>query len=103
VQLPQDAAKHLAVLAPRLATPAVGRQQRLHAGERFVGEFEHRACSRAGCFQGRDAIELHSRQQQNAAVVLVAIIVRVNQEDAAGRDAGEGDGACRRPAPPSCC
>jgi hypothetical protein len=41
VQLPQDAAQDLAVVAPRLATPAVGGQQRLHAGECLVGELEH--------------------------------------------------------------
>jgi hypothetical protein len=45
VQLPQDAAEDLPVVAPWLAAPAVGGQQRLHAGEGFVGELEHRVCS----------------------------------------------------------
>jgi hypothetical protein len=45
VQLPQDPAEDLAVVAPRLATPAVGGQQGLDAGEGLVGELEHRACS----------------------------------------------------------
>jgi hypothetical protein len=51
VQLPQDTAQDLLVVAPRLAAPAVGGQQRLHAGEGLVAELEHRACSWAGCFQ----------------------------------------------------
>jgi hypothetical protein len=41
VQLPQDAAQDLAVVPPGLAAPAVIGQQRLHAGECFVGELEH--------------------------------------------------------------
>jgi hypothetical protein len=42
VQPPQDAAEHLAVVAPWLAAPAVSRQQRLDAGEGLVGELKHR-------------------------------------------------------------
>jgi hypothetical protein len=42
VQLPQDPTQDLAVVAPRLATPGVGGQERLHAGEGVVGELEHR-------------------------------------------------------------
>jgi hypothetical protein len=42
VELPQDPTEDLAVIAPWLAAPAVGRQQRLHAGEGVVGELEHR-------------------------------------------------------------
>jgi hypothetical protein len=45
VQLPDDAAKDLVVVAPGFATAAVGGQQRLHAGEGLLGELEHRACS----------------------------------------------------------
>jgi hypothetical protein len=45
VQLPDDPTQDLAVLPPRLAAPAIQRQQRLHAGEGFVGELEHRTCS----------------------------------------------------------
>jgi hypothetical protein len=41
VQLPQDAAEDLAVVAPGLAAPAVGGQQGLHGGECLVGELEH--------------------------------------------------------------
>ena len=42
VQLPQDAAQDLAVIAPWLAAAAVGGQQRLHTGEGLIGELEHR-------------------------------------------------------------
>jgi hypothetical protein len=45
MQLPQDATEDLAVVAPGLATPAVGGQQRLHSDEDLVGELEHRGCS----------------------------------------------------------
>jgi hypothetical protein len=48
VELPQDATEDLAVVPPWLATPAVGRQERLHTGEDLVGELEHRGCSWRG-------------------------------------------------------
>jgi hypothetical protein len=41
VQLPQNAAQDLAVIAPWLATAAVGGQQRLYPSECLIGELEH--------------------------------------------------------------
>ena len=58
------------MVAPWLATPAVGRQQRLHAGEDPVGELEHRRLLELVAFQECDAIQPQRHQQQNAAVVL---------------------------------
>jgi hypothetical protein len=57
VELPQDPAEDLAVVAPWLATPAVGRQQRLHAREGVVGELQHRRLLELVAFQKRDAIQ----------------------------------------------
>jgi hypothetical protein len=45
VQLPHDPAEDLAVVAPWLATTAVGGQQRSYAGEGLVGELKHRGGS----------------------------------------------------------
>jgi hypothetical protein len=45
VQLPDDPAEDLAVVPPRLATPAIDGQQGLDAAEGLVGELEHRVCS----------------------------------------------------------
>jgi hypothetical protein len=42
VKLPDDPAEDLAVVAPWLATAAVGGQQRPHASECLIGELEHR-------------------------------------------------------------
>jgi hypothetical protein len=56
VQLPQDPTEDLTVVAPWLATPAVGGQERLHAGEGLVGELEH-APSPGSWTQERDAIQ----------------------------------------------
>jgi hypothetical protein len=67
VQLPQDAAQDLAVVPPRLATPAVGRQQRSHTGERLVGELEHRACS---WLVGSKSATLSSRNPNSSKVRL---------------------------------
>jgi hypothetical protein len=41
VELPQDPAEDLAVVAPGLAAPAIGGRERLHEGEGLVGELEH--------------------------------------------------------------
>jgi hypothetical protein len=73
VQLPQDAAQDLAVIAPWLASAAVGWQQRLYPGEGLVGELEHRLLL-AGDFQERDAIDPHCHQQQSAAAVLGRVL-----------------------------
>jgi hypothetical protein len=70
VQHPQDAAQDLAVVAPWLATVAVGGQQRLHASEGLVGELEHRACSGLVDLQERDATAQYRHQQPSAAAVL---------------------------------
>jgi hypothetical protein len=64
--MPRD----LTVIAPGLAPSAVGGQQRLHAGEGFVGELQHRVRSWARGVQERDPIEQHHPQQQSAAAVL---------------------------------
>jgi hypothetical protein len=45
VQLPQDPAKDLPVVAPRLATPTVDGQQGLHSSQRLVSELQHPAAS----------------------------------------------------------
>jgi hypothetical protein len=42
VQLLQDATQDLAVVAPWLATPAVGGQERFDTPERLIGELQHR-------------------------------------------------------------
>jgi len=42
MELPQDPTQDLPMIPPGLATPAVGGQQRLHAGEGLVGELEYR-------------------------------------------------------------
>jgi hypothetical protein len=70
VQLPQDAAQDLAVIAPWPATAAVGGQQRLYQSECLIGELEHRLLL-ADDFQERDAIDPHCHRQQSAAAVLV--------------------------------
>jgi hypothetical protein len=41
MQLPDDPAQHLAVVATGSATQAVGSQERSYAGECLVGELEH--------------------------------------------------------------
>jgi hypothetical protein len=45
MELPEDAAQHLAVVPPGLAPPGVGGQQRVHVGEGLVSELQHRGCS----------------------------------------------------------
>jgi hypothetical protein len=72
VQLPDDPAEDLAVVAPWLATAAVGGQQRLHPSECLIGELEHRLLL-AGDVQERDAIDPHCHQQQSAAAVLEGV------------------------------
>jgi hypothetical protein len=59
VQLPQDPAKDLPVVAPRLATPTVDGQQGLHHSERLVSELQHPAASWLVDFQERDATQRH--------------------------------------------
>jgi hypothetical protein len=41
VQLPQDPAKDLPVVAPRLTTPTVDGQHGLNSSKRLVGELQH--------------------------------------------------------------
>jgi hypothetical protein len=59
------------MVAPRLATPAIDGQQRLHARERLVGELQHHAGSWLVGFQERDATRPQYYQPPSAAVVLI--------------------------------
>jgi invasion protein IalB len=72
VQLPQDPAEDLAMVAPGLAAPAAGGQQ----GCREVHAWwvsSNTAASWLVCFLERDAIEQHHHQQPSAAAVLVSL------------------------------
>jgi hypothetical protein len=70
VQLPHDPAQDLPVIPPRLAAPAVGGQQRLHASKRLIGELPHRLAFRPIQLDRRDAIQPAHNQLRSAAVVL---------------------------------